>query len=762
MRRGEKTGRPRCDAYGRAPSNEHQGAVDRPARGGRGRARDSLRALIASTLLFMWGPACDGPSSPSDAATGAAMDAPSDPSSPSTGDATVDAETSDCEGAGSACADAAQHPSASDAGTIAPIDGGSAAASDAEMGSPLDAGAAPDAGAPFDAGPGEAGTDPGTDSGMAAPDADVAMPDAGPDGCLLDAQCDSGHCAPTDGVCCETACDGPCVACLFNKTGERDGLCAPILTGTDPDGECAAQDPQTCGASGAGCNGDPAAPACLAYDLGTECGPPVCRNGTATPARRCDGDGHCVPQAAVACGAYICDDAQAACLADCESDEACADGHVCGTSRTCVVNRTGAEILWLRSWQAPLPKFHSSQHNFFSSLQVDSRGNVIFANNCTYNAMDLQDLLCGGNSGSAVYRLDPAGENLESFDLGWRALNPSASLCGDDAVVVGFTANYLGTSRLKAGVTQLGRDWQPSWSHLYDDVSAIIALQWQTADPAGNVFAMFHGKQTWPVGIDYGDGNLIGGFALIKYDPTGAVLWSRSWPGKASPVSDGVVYVRASDRFFSDAAGNLYGATSGDAAAMFGCGDPNTPATSLYVHKLDPDAACLFGRDFGGTMIEAAIGHDAANNLYVAAVVTDTVDFGLGPLSPIGARDLVLAKLDPSGQALWHARYGDVGTEGTVSVSVTPGGEMVIGGTFSGSLDFGVDQPLAAATRASYLARLDTDGGLVRQYAFVGVFRHAVGHGREALVISEDEALDLGNGLVLPGASGLVLAKLRL
>jgi hypothetical protein len=44
--------------------------------------------------------------------------------------------------------------------------------------------------------------------------------------CAVDGECSTGHCA--GGVCCETACDTPCHACLGSLTGEPHGTCAPI------------------------------------------------------------------------------------------------------------------------------------------------------------------------------------------------------------------------------------------------------------------------------------------------------------------------------------------------------------------------------------------------------------------------------------------------------------------------------------------------------------------------------------------------------
>jgi hypothetical protein len=56
------------------------------------------------------------------------------------------------------------------------------------------------------------------------------------DPCMGDAECVTGNCA--DGVCCDLACDAPCMACTAAKTCGVDGACKLVTAGTDPDTEC--------------------------------------------------------------------------------------------------------------------------------------------------------------------------------------------------------------------------------------------------------------------------------------------------------------------------------------------------------------------------------------------------------------------------------------------------------------------------------------------------------------------------------------------
>ncbi len=165
-----------------------------------------------------------------------------------------------------------------------------------------------DAGVGGSAGAVDAGMDASADAGNGAP-------------CTAASQCPSGFCV--DGVCCEAACTGSCSACSNAKTGQADGLCRPIPAGMDPDDECAAQDPSTCGLDGV-CNG---AGACRKWGANTTCAAESCTGSTDTPARTCNGSGTCQAATNASCGNYVC--GATSCKTSCTTGTDCASGAVC-------------------------------------------------------------------------------------------------------------------------------------------------------------------------------------------------------------------------------------------------------------------------------------------------------------------------------------------------------------------------------------------------------------------------------------------------
>ncbi len=201
-----------------------------------------------------------------------------------------------------------------------------------------------------------------------------APPDLGK-ACGTGAECSTGFC--TDGVCCESACNGTCESCV---AGEK-GRCSPIPDGQDPAVECTGEvrpdagtttdpidagdldagDPDAADADGgdidagmpvdvdassvvnipdggivstdktcAGtCNG---ARACKFPGKETSCGSKFCNTGSQQAASVCNGKGLC-DLALDVCSAYAC--TGDACNKTCAANTDCLDTHFCNPQSQC-------------------------------------------------------------------------------------------------------------------------------------------------------------------------------------------------------------------------------------------------------------------------------------------------------------------------------------------------------------------------------------------------------------------------------------------
>lgn len=135
--------------------------------------------------------------------------------------------------------------------------------------------------------------------------------------CACGAECDSGIC--TDGVCCNVACDQPCVSC---RLPDRLGACTSVAPGSpDPRGLCTKESPETCGRNGlCGPSG------CARYAPGTNCKAASC-SGSSLVYPYCMPDGTCTGGSPINCAPSIC--AGGACKLRCTSDGDCAAGKRC-------------------------------------------------------------------------------------------------------------------------------------------------------------------------------------------------------------------------------------------------------------------------------------------------------------------------------------------------------------------------------------------------------------------------------------------------
>ncbi len=115
--------------------------------------------------------------------------------------------------------------------------------------------------------------------------------------CTFTTDCESGNCV--DGVCCDSPCDSPCMACSSAKTGQPDGTCNPIATGTDPDNECQSPEGDVCNAGQCQCYNGKQDGAELKVDCGGICTP--------CPGKwECDGSPPCEGTPNPACCGSLC------------------------------------------------------------------------------------------------------------------------------------------------------------------------------------------------------------------------------------------------------------------------------------------------------------------------------------------------------------------------------------------------------------------------------------------------------------------------
>lgn len=140
-------------------------------------------------------------------------------------------------------------------------------------------------------------------------------------------------------------------------------------------------------------------------------------------------------------------------------------------------------------------------------------------------------------------------------------------------------------------------------------------------------------------------------------------------------------------------------------------------APDMFVAKFDSRCRHLWSKSFGtvGEELFVDARFDPQSNLILAGNVRrGGADFGGGLLSSVGDYDIFLVKLARDGSHVWSKRYGDPLYQRVDEIDVDEDGDVVMVGTFSGDLDFG----LGRLDGRMYVAKIDSSGEPVFSKAF--------------------------------------------
>lgn len=116
----------------------------------------------------------------------------------------------------------------------------------------------------------------------------------------------------------------------------------------------------------------------------------------------------------------------------------------------------------------------------------------------------------------------------------------------------------------------------------------------------------------------------------------------------------------------------------------------------------------------------AAVAYDKSGNLLVTGTFAGSINFGGTTLTSSGGDDAFVAKFNPAGQLLWAKKFGDSDVQTASSIGVDANGNVYVTGNFKGAINFGGGNLNAAGALFVdvYLAKLGSDGGHVWSKSF--------------------------------------------
>src|SRR5439155_3523626 len=115
----------------------------------------------------------------------------------------------------------------------------------------------------------------------------------------------------------------------------------------------------------------------------------------------------------------------------------------------------------------------------------------------------------------------------------------------------------------------------------------------------------------------------------------------------------------------------------------------------------------VWSKHLGGTGDDLAMGVDVdgTGNVVVTGGFTGAVNFGGGVLTSAGMSDIFVAKYGADGTYLWASRFGSTGNDRANSVAVDSSGNVLVTGSFLGTVDFGGGPLLAPAGDTVFVAK---------------------------------------------------------
>jgi hypothetical protein len=189
----------------------------------------------------------------------------------------------------------------------------------------------------------------------------------------------------------------------------------------------------------------------------------------------------------------------------------------------------------------------------------------------------------------------------------------------------------------------------------------------------------------------------------------------------------------------------LLAATTGGCPARVDVEPPVCePATDQACDGGSGGGAQRSSKRFGDAARQAgwSIAVDGSGNIVLAGTFDGTVDFGGGPLTSAGgSRDVYVAKLDPQLGHLQSSRFGDASHQDGHHVAVDGAGNVLLTGYFQGSVDFGGGPLSNIGDHDVFVAKLDPQLGHLQSRRF----------GDEGLAAGKCIAADAAGDVIVAG-----------
>lgn len=157
---------------------------------------------------------------------------------------------------------------------------------------------------------------------------------------------------------------------------------------------------------------------------------------------------------------------------------------------------------------------------------------------------------------------------------------------------------------------------------------------------------------------------------------------------------------------------------NGQGTALGACVGQVLPAVETCANLLDDDCD---GTACGGPLWSVVVGdgadqranavaHDSGDNVLLGGSFAGTVDFGGGALSSAGQNDVLIAKLNAAGALIWAKSFGDASDQTLTAVAADPQDSVLAVGSFAGTVGFGGASLVSSGLTDVFVVKLNSAG----------------------------------------------------
>lgn len=307
-------------------------------------------------------------------------------------------------------------------------------------------------------------------------------------------------------------------------------------------------------------------------------------------------------------------------------------------------------------------------------VAMDSSGNVYLAGS---TLGDLDGNLNRGGEDLFLIKYAASGVRQWTRQLGSAASDSANAVAVDGAgniYLAGSTLGVLpGLGNSSAGgedliLLKFDSSGALLWSRQFGSVGSDVA-RGVAVDSGGNVYLAGSTLGGLEGNLNFGGEDLF----LIKYAASGARQWTRQLGSNASDRAFGVAVGSSGDIFV---AGSTLGALPGNA---------NAGGSDNFLIAYGADGIRRWIRQFGTVAFDAAqaVASDTLGGIYLAGVTSGNLD----GQANAGGSDLFVAKYDRSGVRFWSRQLGTVGSDGALGVGAEASGAVYVTGASSSGFD---------------------------------------------------------------------------